>query len=334
MRILITGGAGFMGSNMVHFLLRQTGVERVVNFDKLTYAGNLENLRDVVADERYRFVRGDIADADTVNAIFRQEQPDIILNYAAETHVDRSLHDPVSFLKTAIFGTHTLLEAVRQYGCGKYVQISTDEVYGAVTQGEASETAAYRPRNPYSAAKAGADHLCRSYGETHGAPVIVTHSCNYYGPYQYPEKVIPLFITQLLEGKKVPLYGEGLQEREWIFTEDHCRAVWFIMTRGKVGQVYNIGTGHHYTNRDLTLAILWLMKRDEAHIEYVKDRPGHDWRYALDSSKLRQELGWSPTMEFMDGLQQTIDWYQRREDWWRPLKAGASEWYQKNYVQR
>lgn len=330
MKILLTGGAGFMGSNMVHYLLRNYPEMQVVNFDKLTYAGNLENLRDSENDERYRFIRGDIADAAAVDAVMC-EKPDVVLNYAAESHVDRSIMDPGAFIRTDVLGTYTLLEAVRKHGIARYIQISTDEVFGSSEEGEWDEEAPFDPSSPYSASKAGADHLVRAYFRTYGMPTIVTHACNNYGPFHYPEKVIPLFITNLLEGKSVPLYGDGGNIREWIFVEDHCAAIDVLITKGVPGESYNIGTGQRQTNKELTLAILKALDKDETSIEYVKDRPGHDRRYALNSSKIRA-LGWKPHYDFQTGLEKTIEWYQNNEAWWKRIKSGAYRtYYEKQY---
>ncbi|MFH1426584.1 MAG: dTDP-glucose 4,6-dehydratase [Candidatus Kerfeldbacteria bacterium] len=335
MNILLTGGAGFMGSNMVHYLLRQYPEYKVLNFDKLTYAGNPANVKNIEKNPNYTFMQGDIADEEGVNKAFEEFKPDVVINYAAETHVDRSILDPKAFLMTDIIGTYTLLEAMRKYGTKKMVQISTDEVFGSIEEGAFTETSPFEPNSPYSASKAGGDHLCRAYWVTFETPVVVTHSCNFYGPNQYPEKLIPLFITNLIEGKKVPVYAKGENVREWIFTEDHCRAVDRILHDGKPGDVYNIGTGKELTNMEITNMILKALGVGEEMIEYVKDRPGHDFRYAIDCSKLTNDLGWKPSVEFEEGLQQTIDWYKNNEDWWKPLKSGEyMEYYKKQYQDR
>ncbi|MBI4599177.1 dTDP-glucose 4,6-dehydratase [Candidatus Uhrbacteria bacterium] len=335
MRILVTGGAGFMGSNFIRHMLARHADLQLVNFDKLTYAGNLENLRDVEDDSRYVFVRGDLADEAAVEALFGAHAFDAVVNYAAETHVDRSILDPKAFLFTDVIGTYHLLEAVKKHGVGRMVQVSTDEVFGSVEDGTFNEMSPFEPNSPYSASKAGGDHLCRAYAHTYGTPVIVTHSCNFYGPYQYPEKVIPLFITNLLEGKNVPVYGDGQQVREWIFTEDHCRAIEAVLEKGIPGEVYNIGTEERRPNLELTRLLLGLCGRDASFIEHVKDRPGHDRRYAVDASKIRRELGWAPEVSLEDGLAKTVEWYKTHEAWWKPLKSGAYlEYYKKQYVMR
>ncbi|MBI4089766.1 MAG: dTDP-glucose 4,6-dehydratase [Candidatus Kerfeldbacteria bacterium] len=332
MRILLTGGAGFMGSNMVRFLLNKYADAEVVNLDKLTYAGNLDNLKDIVGHPHYSFVKGDIADETAVENVFRQHRPEIILNYAAETHVDRSIHDPRAFIQTDVLGTFTLLEASKRHGVKRFVQISTDEVFGSMTEGLFSETTPFDPSSPYSASKAGADHLVRAYWRTYQLPTIVTHSVNFFGPYENPEKLIPLFVTNLLEGKKVPVYGDGQQVREWIYVPDHCLAIDTIISTGVPGEVYNIGTGDRLANIEVTRKILKLLSMGEDMIEYVKDRPGHDARYAIDSSKLRTELGWQPTRSFDQGLASTVRWYRDNEWWWKKIKAGSfREYYQRQY---
>lgn len=335
MKILVTGGAGFMGSNMIHYILREYPHYSVLNFDKLTYAGNLENLRDVVHDERYSFMQGDISHAEAVEKAFSEFAPDIVLNYAAETHVDRSIMDPAAFLFTDVIGTYTLLEAVKKHGTKKMVQVSTDEVFGSTEDGVFTEDSPFMPNSPYSAAKAGGDHLCRAYWVTYQTPVLVTHSCNFMGPYQFPEKFIPLAITNLLEGKTIPVYGKGENSREWIYTEDHCRAIDRIMHNGKVGEVYNIGTKNELKNIDVAKMIVAALGETEDKIEFVKDRLGHDFRYATDSSKLEKELGWRAEVSFKKALNQTIQWYKEHEEWWKPLKSGEHlEYFKKQYQER
>lgn len=319
-----------MGSNFIKYVLSNHPDWQVINLDKLTYAGNLDNLKEVESNPNYKFIKGDIADRGDVEKAIGHGV-DKIINYAAETHVDRSILEPDAFIKTDIFGTYTLLEAVRRHNVAQYIQISTDEVYGSTKEGFFSEESPFAPNSPYSASKAGADHLCRAYFKTYGASIIITHSCNFYGPNQYPEKLIPLFITNLSEGKKVPVYGDGRQVREWIFTQDHCRAIDLIMEKGKAGQAYNIGTGHSKQNIEVTRFILQELGFGDEMIEYVRDRPAHDFRYALDSQKLRS-LGWSPSLPFEQGLRRTILWYKENEWWWKKIKSGQYlEYYKKQY---
>lgn len=335
MRILLTGGAGFMGSNMVRFLLNKYDDAFVVNLDKLTYAGNLDNLKDIVGHPRYVFVKADIADQSAIESVFREHRPECVLNYAAETHVDRSILDPSSFIRTDVFGTYTLLETSRRHHLKRYIQISTDEVYGSTDDGLFSETTPFDPSSPYAASKAGADHLVRAYWRTYQLPTIVTHSCNFFGPFQYPEKLIPLFITNLLEGQRVPVYGDGQQVREWIYVPDHCRAIDEILQHGQPGGVYNIGTGERFTNLEVTRKVLRLLGAGDDMIEHVKDRPGHDRRYAIDSTRLRTELGWEPLHTFDNGLVSTIRWYRENDWWWKKLKSGQYlEYYRAQYGQR
>lgn len=318
MKLLVTGGAGFIGSNFIRYILREYPNYEVINLDKLTYAGNLDNLKDIEGSERYEFVKGDICDEKIVDEVVGRGV-DAILNYAAESHVDRSIAGPKDFIMTEIIGTYNLLEAAKKHRVEKYVQISTDEVYGSIDEGAFTEEMPYAPNSPYSASKAGGDHLCRAYYVTYGLPVIVTHSCNVYGPYQYPEKIIPLFATNILRGKKVPLYGDGKNVREWIYTEDHCRAIDKILHEGRAGEVYNIGSGYEISNIELTKMVLDELSVGDEAIEYVEDRLGHDRRYAIDSSKLKGELGWEPTYTFNDALADTVKWYQENEWWWKKL---------------
>ncbi|MFA6197894.1 MAG: dTDP-glucose 4,6-dehydratase [Patescibacteria group bacterium] len=330
MKFLITGGAGFMGSNFIRFLLEKYPDYEVLNFDKLTYAGNLENLKDVKDNPRYHFIKGDIADETAVEQVF-QKGIECVVNFAAETHVDRSILGPKGFIMTDVLGTYTLLEAAKKYGTKRYVQISTDEVFGSTADGEFSETTPFEPNSPYSASKAGGDHLARAYWKTFGVPTIVTHSCNFIGPYQYPEKLVPLFVTNLIEGKKIPVYGDGLNIREWIYVSDYCHAIDTIIHRGIIGEVYNIGSGERKTNMEVTKLVLELMNKDDSSIEYVKDRPGHDRRYAVNSEKLRA-LGWKSEYDFERSLRETIAWYKKNESWWKPLKSGEYlEYYKTQY---
>ena len=329
MKILITGGAGFMGSNAVKYFLKNYPDVQIVNLDKLTYAGNLENLKEIENDSRYKFIKGDIADEKIIGEIVKDV--DVIINYAAETHVDRSILDPKAFITTDVLGTYALLEAAKKHNIKKYIQISTDEVFGSINDGKFTEESPFEPNSPYAASKAGGDHLCRAYFKTYNIPVIVTHSCNFFGPYQYPEKLIPLFITNLLESKKAPVYGDGQQVREWIFTEDHCRAIDMILQKGVIGEVYNIGAGSEVPNIEITKILLKELGKDESFIDYVKDRPGHDRRYAIDSTKLRK-LGWQSETNFEDGIKQTVDWYKQNEQWWKRIKSGEYlEYYKKQY---
>lgn len=334
--LLVTGGAGFMGSNFIKYILCNYPNYKVINLDKLTYAGNLENLADIKDHPNYSFFKGDISNEKDVDAALGSGV-DVIINYAAETHVDRSILDPKAFLFTDVIGTYTLLEAVRAGKAKKMIQISTDEVFGMVhsMQEEFSEDSRFDPSSPYSASKAGGDHLCAAYWRTYQTPVIITHSCNFYGPYQYPEKLIPLAITNLLEGKKVPVYGKGEQFREWIFTSDHCRAIDAILHKGQIGEVYNIGTRHRSKNIDTIKLLLKLLNKDESSIEYVKDRAGHDFGYAVNPDKLITELGWQPQTDFEQGLKKTVDWYKENEAWWKKIKSGDYlEYYKKQYKDR
>lgn len=318
-----------MGSNMVRFLLNKYADVLVINVDKLTYAGNLDNLKDVVGDRRYAFVQGDIADRPVIERVFREHQPEAVLNYAAETHVDRSILEPGQFVKTDVLGTFTLLDVARQHAIKKYIQISTDEVFGSIAEGEFTETSAFEPSSPYAASKAGADHLVTAYGKTYGLPTIVTHACNVFGPYQHPEKFLPLMITNFLEGRKFPLYGDGLNVREWLYVPDHCIAIDGILQRGMPGQVYNLGSDERLTNLDVVRKVLTALALDEDMIERVNDRPGHDRRYAVNSTKVRVELGWRPTRTFDQGLTSTIRWYRENEWWWRKVKNEAFRQYER-----
>ncbi|HUG54181.1 MAG TPA: dTDP-glucose 4,6-dehydratase [Vicinamibacteria bacterium] len=331
-RVLVTGGAGFIGSNFVRHVVSAHPQWEVVVLDKLTYAGRRENLADVERHPGFSFVQGDIADAEVVTGVLPGCR--YVVNFAAETHVDRSLYDAGSFIQTDVFGTFVLLEAARRSeGMELFVQISTDEVYGSVEQGSSRETDALMPRNPYSASKAGADRLAYSYFATYGLPVIVTRASNNYGPYQFPEKVIPLFVTHALDHVPLPLYGDGLNVRDWLHVDDHCRAVDFLLERGRPGEAYNVGGGNEVANIDLTHRILSLVGRPESLIRRVPDRPGHDRRYSLDCSKLRG-LGWQPQVPFAEGLAATVAWYREHEPWWRPLKEADPafrEHYQRHY---
>lgn len=319
MRLLVTGGLGFIGSNFIRQMLEEHPGESIVNLDKITYAGNPENLKDIAGDPRYTFVRGDICDPGVVGSVFREHQIDAVVHFAAESHVDRSIEDASVFVRTNVLGTHVLLEAALSRGVKRFIHVSTDEVYGSIRSGSFRETDNLNPSSPYSASKAASDLLARSYHITHNLPVIVTRCTNNFGPYQYPEKLIPLFATNLIEGKKVPVYGTGKNVRDWIHVADHCRAVDFVLCHGEPGEIYNIGGDNEKSNLEITTGILRALGKDESMVEYVPDRPGHDWRYALDSSKLRS-MGWKPEFDFETALRATVRWYIENEWWWRPLK--------------
>jgi dTDP-glucose 4,6-dehydratase len=330
-RLVVTGGAGFIGSNFVRSMLRRYDDLEVVNLDKLTYAGNLENLRDVEGDPRYTFVRGDICDAVVVRAAL--EGADAVVNFAAETHVDRSISGPQDFISTDVLGTHTLLEAVRELGIARYVQISTDEVYGSTETGAFTEESDLAPSSPYSASKAGADLLVLAYHRTFGMPVLITRSSNNYGPWQYPEKIIPLFITNAIDEQALPVYGDGLNVRDWLHVDDNCAGIDAVLREGALGEVYNIGGGNEVENLALTRRILELLGKSPELIRFVTDRPGHDRRYAIDCGKLR-ELGWSPETPFETGLERTVSWYRDNPDWWRKIKSGEwREYYTRQYAE-
>jgi dTDP-glucose 4,6-dehydratase len=331
-KILVTGGAGFIGSNFVRHVLTAHPDDGVVNFDKLTYAGNLENLRDVEKDPRYRFVRGDIGDRAQV--LEAMEGVDAVVHFAAETHVDRSNAGAAEFLSTNITGTFTLLEAAHELKVARFVAIGTDEVYGSIAKGAARELDPLNPSNPYSASKAAADLLARAYWTTHRLPVIVTRSSNNFGPYQYPEKVIPLFITNAIEDKPLPLYGDGKNVRDWLYVLDNCAAIDLVLRKGREGEIYNIGGSHEVENIVLTRQVLHLVGKPETLITPVADRPGHDRRYALDSGKAHG-LGWKPTHTFPKALEATVNWYKDHEAWWKPIKSGAFRaYYEKQYQSR
>jgi dTDP-glucose 4,6-dehydratase len=336
MKILVTGGAGFIGSSFVRYVLRtQTGVE-IINYDLLTYAGNLRNLDEVASNPRYRFVRGDIADNDSVRAVFDAHRPDAVVNFAAETHVDRSIEDSTPFVRSNIVGTQCLLDNARRFKVSRFVQISTDEVYGSLgPDGAFREDTPIDPSSPYSASKAGADMLVLSYFRTHQFPVVITRCTNNYGPYQFPEKLIPVLISNAMNDRSLPIYGDGLNVREWIFADEHSRAVWLALTRGREGEVYNIGSGQEKTNLEVVRAVLKLLGKPESLITYVKDRPGHDRRYAMDCSKIRREWGWQSEMEFSEGLSQTIEWYKSHQDWMHEIKdASYLSYYDRMYTHR
>lgn len=329
MRLVVTGGAGFIGSNFVRFMLRRYDDLEVVNLDKLTYAGNLENLRDVEDDARYTFVKGDICDAAVVRAAL--QGADAVVNFAAETHVDRSISGPQDFISTDVLGTHTLLEAVRELAIARYVQISTDEVYGSTETGSFTEESDLAPSSPYSASKAGADLLVLAYHRTYGAPVLITRSSNNYGPWQYPEKIIPLFITNAIDDQALPVYGDGLNVRDWLYVDDNCAGIDAVLRKGVEGEVYNIGGGNEVRNLALTREILELLGKSPALIRFVADRPGHDRRYSIECGKL-QALGWRPATPFETGLERTVSWYRDNPLWWRKIKSGEwREYYEQQY---
>jgi dTDP-glucose 4,6-dehydratase len=331
-RLLVTGGAGFIGSNFVRRLLGRHPDTRVTVLDKLTYAGNRANLADVEADQRFTFVEGDIADEALVDRL--AAGVDAIVNFAAESHVDRSITEPDAFIRTDVVGTFVLLEAARRHGHARYLQVSTDEVYGNVPHGSSTEADALRPRSPYSASKSGGDLLVGAYFTTYGLATLVTRASNNFGPYQYPEKVIPLFITNAIDDEPLPLYGDGQQIRDWLYVDDHCDALEAVLARGEPGETYNVGGGNELANLDLTRTILEMLGKPMTLVRRVEDRPGHDRRYSVDCSKLRA-LGWTPSHSFDAALRETVEWYRGHEDWWRPLKSGEyREYYARQYGNR
>ena len=328
MRYLITGGCGFIGSHFVRLILTKYKDSEVINLDKLTYAGNPENLKDIEKNYRYKFIKGDICDKKLVLDLVKDV--DIVVNFAAESHVDRSIIEPESFVKTDVLGTQNLLEACRKFN-KRHLQISTDEVYGSIQNGKFKENDNLNPSSPYSASKASADLLVLSYHITYGLNVIITRTTNNFGPNQYPEKLIPLFVTNLLEGKKVPVYGNGMNIRDWVYVVDNCEAIDFVINNGKAGEIYNIGSDNEKNNLEITKFILKELGKDENSIEYVKDRLGHDKRYALDSTKINK-LGWKPRFQFELALKETIKWYKSNEKWWKPIKSGEFlKFYQEVY---
>ncbi|SFC30828.1 dTDP-glucose 4,6-dehydratase [Bacillus sp. 491mf] len=321
MNILVTGGAGFIGSNFVHYILKQYDNYHVINYDALTYSGNLENLRSIERNPRYIFQKGIIQNRELLEYVVQRYKVDAIVNFAAESHVDRSIENPMPFYDTNIIGTVTLLELVKKYSYIKIVQVSTDEVYGSLGEvGKFTEQTPLDPSSPYSSSKASADMIALSYYKTYQLPIIVTRCSNNYGPYQYPEKLIPLMITNALEGKKLPLYGDGLNIRDWLHVNDHCSAIDVVLHKGKFGEVYNIGGNNEKTNIEVVEQIMAILKRGRDDILHVKDRLGHDRRYAIDAKKIKQELGWQPTYTFKKGIEETVHWYEQNEQWWRPLK--------------
>mgnify|MGYP005846109709 CR=1 FL=1 len=331
-RILVTGGAGFIGSCFVRYLFRTYPGLRVTVLDKLTYAGNLANLREVENNPGYAFVRGDIADSATVDRLVGEV--DAVVNFAAETHVDRSLLEAGSFITTDVYGTFVLLEAARKVGGRRFLQVSTDEVYGSVEHGSSSECDPLDPRSPYSASKAAADMMVKAYFCSYGLPVLITRGSNTFGPHQYPEKLIPLFVTNAIEDLPLPLYGDGSNVRDWLYVEDHCRAIDLTLREGEAGNVYNVGGGNERTNIEITERILEQLGKPRSLIKHVVDRPGHDRRYSLDTSKLCA-LGWKPRHQFEEALEETVRWYVDNEWWWRPLKSGEyADYYRRQYGSR
>jgi dTDP-glucose 4,6-dehydratase len=327
MKLLVTGGAGFIGSNFVRYMLKRHPNYRVVNVDALTYAGNLENLQPVEHHPNYTFVQADITDAPRMDSLIRQDI-DVIVNFAAESHVDRSIAEPDVFVKTNVLGTQVLLDAARKYNVAKYVQISTDEVYGSLGEnGLFTEGTPLAPNSPYSASKAGGDLLVRAYHETYGLPVNITRCSNNYGPYQFPEKLIPFMISKALAGEKLPVYGDGLNIRDWLYVEDHCSAVDLVIHQGRNGEVYNIGGNNERTNLEIVRTILKQLGKPESLITFVQDRPGHDRRYGIDPAKTMSELGWKPKYSFETGIVETIRWYLEHQEWWTRIQSGAYRSY-------
>ncbi len=330
--MLVTGGAGFIGSNFIRLFLDSHKEIDLINLDKLTYAGNLESLRDVESNLHYHFYRGDISDASLVGRLFHEWHFDAVVNFAAESHVDRSILGPQVFVDTNVRGTMTLLEAAREFGVDRFLQISTDEVYGSLgPSGKFKETTPISPNSPYSASKASADLLAKAWDKTFGLPTLITRCSNNYGPYQFPEKFIPLMIVNAMQDKVVPIYGDGMNVRDWIFVEDHCRAIETVLFNGKVGEVYNIGGSNEVHNIDMAKMILARLGKPESLLKYVTDRPGHDRRYAMDSSKIEVELGWKPCRSFEEGMAETMKWYLQNEKWWGRIISGE---YQNYYRQQ
>ncbi|MDI6724017.1 MAG: dTDP-glucose 4,6-dehydratase [Methanobacterium sp.] len=334
MKILITGGAGFIGSNFVRYMLDKYSDYKIVNLDALTYCGNLENLTEIEDNPNYTFIKGDISNKELINEIM--VDIDYIVNFAAESHVDRSIEDPEIFIKSNILGTQVLLDAAKKYGIKKFLQISTDEVYGSLNKtGYFTEDTCLAPNSPYSASKAGADLMVRAYNETFNLPMNITRCSNNYGPYQFPEKLIPLMISNALEDEPLPVYGDGLNVRDWLHVYDHCTAIDLVLHKGKSGEIYNIGGNNEKKNIEIVKLILENLGKSESLIKYVKDRPGHDRRYAIDSTKIQKELGWKPKYTFETGISETIKWYLENEEWWKRIKSGEyMAYYEKMYGNR
>lgn len=339
MNIIITGGAGFIGSNFVFHMLREHPQDRVICLDKLTYAGNLSTLAPVMGQDNFRFVKADICDRDAVYSLFAEEHPDVVVNFAAESHVDRSIENPAIFLETNIMGTAVLMDACRKYGIQRYHQVSTDEVYGDLPLNRPdlffTETTPIHTSSPYSSSKASADLLVLAYHRTYGLPVTISRCSNNYGPYHFPEKLIPLMIINALHDKPLPVYGDGLNVRDWLYVEDHCRAIDLILQKGRVGEVYNVGGHNEMKNIDIVKLICKALGKPASLIHHVTDRKGHDRRYAIDPTKIHEELGWLPETKFADGIKKTIQWYLDHEDWWQPIISGEyQQYYQKMYGSR
>lgn len=339
MNIIITGGAGFIGSNFVFHMLREHPQDRVICLDKLTYAGNLSTLAPVMGQDNFRFVKADICDRGAVYSLFEEEHPDVVVNFAAESHVDRSIENPAIFLETNLMGTAVLMDACRKYGIQRYHQVSTDEVYGDLPLDRPdlffTETTPIHTSSPYSSSKASADLLVLAYHRTYGLPVTISRCSNNYGPYHFPEKLIPLMIINALHDKPLPVYGDGLNVRDWLYVEDHCRAIDLILQKGRVGEVYNVGGHNEMRNIDIVKLICKALGKPESLIHHVTDRKGHDRRYAIDPTKIHEELGWLPETKFADGIKKTIQWYLDHEDWWQPIISGEyQQYYQKMYGSR
>jgi dTDP-glucose 4,6-dehydratase len=339
MKIIVTGGAGFIGGNFIHYMLDKYPEDKIICLDKLTYAGNIETLSPVMDRDNFRFVKGDIADRDLVYKLFEEEKPDVVINFAAESHVDRSINDPDIFLLTNVMGTGVLLEACRKYGISRYHQVSTDEVYGDLPLDRPdllfTEDTPLHTSSPYSASKASSDLLVLAYHRTYNLPVTISRCSNNYGPYQFPEKLIPLIIANALNDKPLPIYGKGENVRDWLYVTDHCVAIDLIVRKGSVGEVYNIGGHNEKTNLEVVRAILSELDKGEDLIQYVTDRPGHDRRYAIDPDKIRNELGWEPTTLFDEGIKMTISWYLNNKSWWENIISGEyQKYYEKMYGNR
>jgi len=334
--ILVTGGCGFIGTNFIYYMLGQYQNYRIINLDKLTYCGNLDNLCELVNNPHYFFIKGDIADKEKVVKILREEKIEVIVNFAAESHVDRSIEEPDPFLRTNVLGTQILLQGMLEMRVPLFIQISTDEVYGSLGDtGFFTETTSLKPNSPYAASKAAADLLVRAYTKTYGLTTIITRCSNNYGPYQFPEKLIPLMISNALEDRELPIYGDGSNVRDWIYVEDHCQALDLILHHGRSGEIYNVGGNSELTNLEVVRTILSILDKPESLICFVKDRPGHDRRYVMDFSKLHKELGWYPKVKFEEGIRRAINWYVTHQDWWQRIKTGEyKEYYERMYDKR